>query len=86
MTSSGFDRWFRAAAGRAAPAPELQRDRPVGHFGPAPRDGSIGIGKGGAAGLAPRARLDSLDVSNRIRRAALIARSTVIPQGVDPFE
>jgi hypothetical protein len=81
---SGMDALIRRAAGRPAPLPEPGL-KPAGHFGPGAPPGSIGIGRGGTARFAPVSRLDSLDVSNRIRRAVTIARSTTIPQGVDPF-
>jgi hypothetical protein len=67
--------WIRASCGRT-PAPTLEPEQPAGH---------LGVGRGGTARFAPVVRLDSVEVSDRIRRAAMIARSTVIPQGVDPF-
>lgn len=80
--STSFNDTLRQAAGRT-PRPAADQVLPAGN---------IGIGQGGAARPAPQARLDSMEVSVRIRRGARLARQLTAPGGValnlddsDPF-
>jgi hypothetical protein len=69
---ASFSDAIRAAAGRAAPAPAIEHEQPVGN---------IGIGRGGAA--APmRATTSNDDVNAAIRNAVKLARTCLVPGGV----
>lgn len=83
MTRSPMDAAIRRAAGRSVLAPVLDQEQPIGN---------IGIGRGGSARPVPRAQLDSMEVSARIRRGAMLARQLTVAGGVtlglddaDPF-
>jgi hypothetical protein len=70
-----FNNWFRREL-RPEPLERRASDLPAG---------DLGIGKGAAAGPPARPAITSIEVTSRIRRAALICRQTTVPQGVDPF-
>lgn len=85
MSNATVNAWIRRSAGRE-PALEPEAERPIGHLGVRPL-GSVGIGRGGTLRYAPPpAPLESVDVSNRIRRAMAIVRTGVVPRGIDPFD
>lgn len=74
MTDSAINAAIRRAAGRGpAPAPRLERERPIG-------DG--GIGRGGTCNPLPRHENQDVDMNRLIRGGARLARTFAIPQGV----
>jgi hypothetical protein len=78
VSNSPVNTWIRRAAGRA-PAPPLEYERLVGDI--------LGAGRSKPVpGVMPRPRLDSMETSNRLRRAMAIVRTGVVPQGLDPFD
>jgi hypothetical protein len=46
--------------------------------------GDLGVGRGGAAGGAPRPS-GNTEINARIRRAVQISRTLTVPSGIDPF-
>jgi hypothetical protein len=75
MTRSPINDAIRRAAGRnlAAPARELELERPVA---------DLGVGRGGAASAQPAPRSTSAEISDAIRVAAHRAQNRVDLDGV----
>jgi hypothetical protein len=69
---ASFNDAIRAAAGRAAPAPAIEHEQPVGN---------LGIGVGGAAARV-RPPVTNAGVNAKIRAAAQVARGFTVPGGV----
>jgi hypothetical protein len=64
---------IRSAAGRGTTVEQAEQP-----------EGDLGGGRGGSVRMLPGTRQDQ-DVNGRIRRAALLARTLTLPNGVDPF-